>query len=108
MNAKLKTMIGAQIWEFEIEATDTGDFWRKAAVISSFPRKCKNCQSEDLSFVHRSPKGYNYYEIGCNACGHALKYGQHQEGGLFFSKGWEAPYQSDPSIPPHPGGFAEE
>lgn len=108
MKSKLKTMVGKDVWEFDIESNDLEDFWKMASVLTSFPKVCGNCNQDDLSFKHRSPKGNDYYSVDCKACGHTLRYGQHKEGGMFFVKNWEAPYQGDVQIPPtHDGSFSE-
>lgn len=58
-------------------------------------KRCGNCDSDDLSFVHRQPQGYDYYSVKCNSCKHELKFGQQKEGGKLFPKGWEEGYQGN-------------
>jgi hypothetical protein len=58
-------------------------------------KKCGNCDSDNLSLVHRQPQGYDYYSVKCNECKHELKFGQQKEGGKLFPKGWEEPYYAE-------------
>lgn len=58
-------------------------------------KHCGNCDSTDLSLVHRQPQGYDYYSVKCNSCKHELKFGQQKEGGKLFPKGWEEPYYNE-------------
>jgi hypothetical protein len=55
-------------------------------------KRCGNCESDNLSLVHRQPQGFDYYSVRCNDCKHELKFGQQKEGGKLFPKGWEEPY----------------
>lgn len=58
-------------------------------------KRCGNCDSDSLSFVHRQPQGFDYYSVKCGDCKHELKFGQQKEGGKLFPKGWEEPFYSD-------------
>lgn len=58
-------------------------------------RACGNCQSPDLKPVYRKPKGFDYYSLKCNSCGHELRFGQAKETGDLFPKGWSPPYRKE-------------
>lgn len=77
------------------ECNDQMNFFRAASFVSDLPDSCGNCQSKNLRFLYRNPKGYEYAEVLCNDCRHTLKYGQHKEGNTLFAKGWEPPYVLD-------------
>jgi hypothetical protein len=47
---------------------------------------CGNCQSEDISPVHRKAKGYDFYEWKCGACHHSLRFGLTKEDHVLFPK----------------------
>jgi hypothetical protein len=54
-------------------------------------RKCGNCGSTNLKLRHRTPQGYDYYDVQCQDCRHEQKFGQAKETGRLFPKGWSAP-----------------
>jgi len=55
-------------------------------------KRCGNCESPNLSFQHKTPKGYDYYSVRCDDCRHEFKFGQQKETGRLFPKGWEPPF----------------
>lgn len=61
-------------------------------------KKCGNCSSPNLKLVHRTPQGYDYYDVKCRDCNHELKFGQVKDTGHLFPKGWEPPYSSDEDV----------
>jgi hypothetical protein len=45
--------------------------------------KCGNCQSENISPVHRKAQTYDFYEWKCSDCHHSLRFGTTKEFVLF-------------------------
>lgn len=72
------------------------DFLAQADVIFGVT-VCGNCESDDLSLMHKTPKKdgktCHYYSIKCKSCRHELKFGITQDDGRLFPKGWEPPYE---------------
>lgn len=77
------------------ECEDQLKFFRAASFVSDIPDVCGNCDSPNLRFLFRTPKGYEYASVECLACKYELKYGQHKEGNTLFAKGWEPPYSEN-------------
>jgi hypothetical protein len=48
--------------------------------------KCGNCQSENISPIHRKAKGYDFYEWKCGECHHSLRFGLTIEDHVLFPK----------------------
>lgn len=65
----------------------------------SLPSACGNCESTELKFFERKPKGHLYLGLECNKCGHQYHIHQHNnDNGTLYNKWdeqWEAPYQKD-------------
>lgn len=48
--------------------------------------ECGLCQGTDVAPLHRTSKGYDFYEIECLSCGARLSFGQTKEGGRLYPK----------------------
>ena len=100
MKYQVKKLVGKDEYVFDCETTDTQSFFEEAAFFSSLPTKCggaASCTSRDLVFMHRKPKGYDYYSIQCRECLWELDYGEHlkDKGGGLFVKKWREPYRPE-------------
>jgi len=96
MKYEFTVKLGSTAIKFYGEAESHKDFFEEAALYSGLPKKCGECESEDLLLEHRQPQGYDYYSVKCNKCGYNLPYGEYKEGdGAMFQKQWEAPYAKD-------------
>lgn len=58
-------------------------------------QKCGNCQSPNVRLDYRKPQGYDYYQVHCNDCKYEFKFGQRQETGELYPKGWDPPFQKN-------------
>jgi|SRR3990172_1603972 len=68
---------------------DRLEFW------DSIPRIGPNGET-DLKFVHRTPKGFDYYEIVCESAKMRFQFGQLKDDkGSLFPKGWVPLHQDE-------------
>jgi len=82
MKANLKIKLGNK--ELNIEAE--GD--EKQVIKSLFfwgllPDKCGNCGKDDITLLHKNPKGNDYYGLKCKNCSAEFNFGQFKQGGLY-------------------------
>lgn len=94
MKFELTKKMGSTQIKLMGECEDQLKFFRAASFVSDIPDICGHCQSTNLRFLFRTPKGYEYASIECLDCHYELKYGQHKEGNTLFAKGWEPPYEN--------------
>lgn len=89
MKAAISAM-GGRV-RFEAEASTPKEMWKKLALVQSIfdaDAACGVCGNKEIRFSHRSPKGFEYFELECGdpKCGARLGFGQHKVGGTLFAK----------------------
>ena len=92
MEFKLNVQIGDSTIEITDDVKNTAELFRRIAFFTELPKTCGNeeCNSKNLGVSHRTPQGYNYYELKCLDCGYRFMLGQSQENpGELFPKNWE-------------------
>ena len=84
-----------------IEATDIKDAMRQLSDVAEVfsHNTCGACGSEDVFTSVKTPQGYEYFEMRCNACGATLAFGQVKDKERLFAKGGWEKYQRDPPDP---------
>ena len=97
MKFKIQFRVGAIGLIVEDEAESTTDFFKKVTFYHSLPETCGNCGSSSIAFDHRIAQGFQFYEIKCRACKHALRFGQYKEGAELFAKTWVEKPAHDPA-----------
>lgn len=89
MNFELKILVGEQEITIKEDAEDHMDFFSKISFFSTLPKVGPN-GGKKLKFVHRTPKGFDYYSIVDEETNMELKFGISKENpGCLFTKNWE-------------------
>ncbi len=88
MKFKIQFRVGGSGLIVEDEADSTTDFFKKVTFYHSLPQICGNCGGTSIVFDHRIAQGFQFYEIKCRDCNHALRFGQYKKGAELFAKTW--------------------
>lgn len=88
MKFKIQFRVGGSGIIVEDDAESTPDFFKKVTFYTSLPETCGHCGSAAIVFDHRIAQGFQFYEIKCRECNHALRFGQYKDGAELFAKTW--------------------
>lgn len=93
MKFTIAKQIGEQHFTFEDEAANDLEFFQKASFISSLPKSCEVCGSNEIvPRFQQTKEGYKYAKVVCLACHKELQFGQFAKGdGSLFRKQWVSP-----------------
>ena len=82
MRAKYTTRNGRLT--IEIEAPALKDLFKDLGMVAEVfdsETECGMCGKDHIRFVHRTSKGFDFYELRCDSCGARFQFGQKKEGG---------------------------
>ncbi len=88
MKFRMRFRVGGAGLEVEDEAESTTEFFKKVTFYHSLPETCGRCGGSAIGFDHRIAQGFQFYEIKCRDCNHALRFGQYRENAELFAKTW--------------------
>lgn len=104
MQIEIEFTVGDKRLKITEEVEGHADFFTKMEFWDSIPRTGPNGETE-LKFVHRTPKGFDYYEVICEKAKMRFQFGQSkEEKGRLFPKGWTPMHEGDehedePAVP---------
>lgn len=96
MSVTLKTNIKVGSTPIQIEAPTPKALFMGIGLFDQFSSECGNCGSDNIRPIGYRNKGYEFYQLKCAECGHALKISEAKDtGDLYLDKNnvWEPPYQ---------------
>ena len=95
MQIEIEFTVGDKRLKITEEVEGHAEFFTKMEFWDSIPRTGPNGET-DLKFVHRTPKGYDYYEVICESAKMRFQFGQSREDkGRLFPKGWTPMHEGD-------------
>ena len=95
MKFRFKKKVGEIEFEFEQEVSTHTEFFDSVEFFSSLPATGPNGET-DLRFAHRTPQGYDYFEIVSEKAGQRFCFGEHKNSkGSLFPKTWEPIFQGN-------------
>ena len=90
MIAKLVKKIGAEEFEFTVDAKDTFDALSEIAQVSSMPDYCPLCKGNFVQLEMNKSKGetgeFTFVYVRCKTCNAKAQIGQYKSGGIFWKK----------------------
>ena len=92
----MKAIIQVGNAQIEIEAERPVQLVEQAGFWGECPTKCGLCDSGNIGFFSRKPKGNLYVGMKCRDCKGELNFGQSKDGGGLFIKHdatWNAEYK---------------
>lgn len=88
MKATVKTQLGQNVFQFEIDEKDEMETLHKVAVLGNMPKYCNECKNTEHFRLdsNKDKEGNIYVNVVCGKCFAKAKLGQYKAGGYFWHK----------------------